>query len=77
MEEESMSKRNQGEGRAEPAIPIVVNVGGEVAGLAVREGRRFRFMSAHPGFDLLDGSRFTRPEQISNAARKLARAARG
>jgi hypothetical protein len=77
MEEESMSKRNEEEGRAGEAIPIVVNVGGEVAGLAVREGRRFRFMSAHPGFDLLDGSRFTRPEQISNAARRLARAARG
>ncbi len=70
-----MSKRKE-EGRAEQAIPIVVNIEGEVAGLAVREGRRFRFMSAHPGFDLLDGSRFTRPEQISNAARKLARAVR-
>jgi hypothetical protein len=72
-----MSKRVYDRGSGDAAIPIVVNVEGEVAGLAVREGRRFRFMSAHPGFDLLDGSRFTRPEQISNAARKLARAARG
>jgi hypothetical protein len=72
-----MSKHVENKGRGDPAVPFVVNVEGEVAGLAVREGRRFRFMSAHPGFDLLDGSRFTRPEQISHAAKKLARAARG
>jgi hypothetical protein len=77
MEEESMSKRSNNEGGGDAAAPIVVNIEGEVAGLAVREGRRFRFLSAHPGFDLLDGSRFTRPEEIRNAAKKLARAARG
>jgi hypothetical protein len=77
MEEESMSNRVNKQGGGFAAVPIVVNVEGEVAGLAVWEGQRFRFMSAHPGFDLLDGSRFTRPEQISNAAKKLVRAARG
>jgi hypothetical protein len=71
-----MSKRVQTVGNGD-AIHIVVNVEGEFAGLAVREGRRFRFMSAHPGFDLLDGSRFTRADKVNTAARKLARAARG
>ena len=56
---------------------IVVQVEGAFAGLAVREQGRYRFLSAHPGFDLLDGSRFTRPEEIRIAARRLARAARG
>jgi hypothetical protein len=58
------------------APPLVVQVEGEFAGLAVKEGGRFRFMSVHPGFDLLDGSLFTKPEQIRIAARKLARAVR-
>lgn len=61
---------------ADDAQPLVVNIGGAVAGLAVREEGRYRFLSAHPGFDLLDGSRFTRPEEITTAARRLARAAR-
>jgi hypothetical protein len=77
MEEESMSKRESDSGGHDPASPLVVNIEGEVAGLAVREGRRFKFLAAHPGFGLLDGCRFTRPEQIRNAAKKLARASRG
>ena len=72
-----MSSHVNDQGSGGAGGPIVVNVEGKVAGLAVPEGRRFRFMSAHPGFDLLDGSRFTRPEQIKNAAKRLARAARG
>jgi hypothetical protein len=72
-----MSKPMQKNVSSDPATPIVVNVEGKVAGLAVRDGRHFRFLSAHPGFDLLDGSRFTRPDEIRNAAKKLARAARG
>jgi hypothetical protein len=56
--------------------PLVVQVEGQFAGLAVKEGGRFRFLSVHPGFDLLDGSLFTRPEEIRIAARKLARAAK-
>jgi hypothetical protein len=58
------------------AAPMIVNIEGAFAGLAVRDGERFRFLSAHPGFDLLDGSRFTRAEEIRIAASKLARAAR-
>jgi hypothetical protein len=71
-----MSRSSRKDGAAEETAPLVVNIEGAFAGLAVRDGGRFRFLSAHPGFDLLDGSRFTRPEQIGVAARKLARAAR-
>ena len=69
-----MSNRSD---NGEGAAPLVVHIEGQFAGLAVREGGRFRFLSAHPGFDLLDGSRFTRPEEIRRAAQKLVRAARG
>jgi hypothetical protein len=72
-----MSRSSRDEEGAESGAPIVVDIEGAFVGLAVRDGGRFRFLSAHPGFDLLDGSRFTRPEQIRVAARKLARAARG
>jgi hypothetical protein len=64
-------------GASEGAAPLIVRIEGQFAGLAVRDGRGFRFLSAHPGFDLLDGSRFTRPEEIKRAAQKLVRAARG
>jgi hypothetical protein len=74
---ESMSNRPNGSGSDEAAMALIVHIEGQFAGLAVREGRGFRFLSAHPGFDLLDGSRFTRPEEIKRAARNLVRAARG
>jgi hypothetical protein len=60
-----------------PLAPLVVSIEGAVAGLAVPESGRYRFLSAHPGFDLLDGSRFTRPEEIRIAARRLAKAIKG
>lgn len=72
-----MPKQSQNDQSEDPAAPLVVSIGGAVAGLAVPECGRYRFLSANPGFDLLDGSRFTRPEEISIAARRLARAARG
>ena len=72
-----MSKPSQEDGAAVCVAPIIVTVEGALAGLAVRDGGRYRFLSVHPGFDLLDGSRFSRPEQIEIAASMLARAARG
>jgi hypothetical protein len=74
---EFMSNRPNGSGSDEVAAALILHIEGQFAGLAVREGRGFRFLSAHPGFDLLDGSRFTRPEEIKRAARNLVRAARG
>ena len=71
-----MSKPSQKNEAAERAASIVVSVEGTIAGLAVRDNGRYRFLSAHPGFDLLDGSRFTRPEEIRIAAIRLARAVR-
>src|SRR5262249_54452872 len=69
--EESMPKSQQNEEASDSAAPIVVSIEGAVAGLAVPECGRYRFLSAHPGFDLLDGSRFTRPEEIRIAADRL------
>jgi hypothetical protein len=64
-------------GEAVSAAAIVVRIEGAFAGLAIRESGRYRFLSTHPGFDLLDGSRFTRPEEIRTAAKRLAKAAKG
>jgi hypothetical protein len=72
-----MPKSQENEEAADSAAPIVVSIGGAVAGVAVPDCGRYRFLSAHRGFDLLDGSRFTRPEEIKIAAKRLARAARG
>lgn len=72
-----MSNRPHNDGGLQGAAPLIVHIEGQFAGLAVREGRSFRFLSAHPGFDLLDGSRFTRAEEIKRAAQRLVRAARG
>jgi hypothetical protein len=77
MEEDLMSTPLKEDEAADVAAPIIVRIEGAFAGLAVRDGGRYRFLSVHPGFDLLDGSRFTRPEEIRIAASKLARAARG
>jgi hypothetical protein len=75
--EESMSKSTEQNGPRDDAAPLVVQVEGAFAGLAVRDCGRYRFLSLHPGFNLLDGSRFTRPEEIGIAAKRLARAAKG
>ena len=72
-----MTRPSKETGDDDGAAPLIVRVEGAFAGLAVRDCGRYRFLSTHPGFDLLDGSRFTRPEQVRTAAARLARAARG
>lgn len=57
-----------------PAAPVVITVDGIAAGFALRETRRFRFFSGHPRFDLLDGSRFWRIEDVRWAVKRLAAA---
>lgn len=56
------------------AAPIVIATDGLTAGLALLDGHRFRFFSGHPRFDLLDGSRFTRIEDVRWAVKRLASA---
>jgi hypothetical protein len=57
---------------AEPALRAVV-VRGIDAGLALREKTGFRFVAVDPRFDVLDGSRFQRLDEVEAAARRLAR----
>jgi hypothetical protein len=57
-----------------PAAPIAINVDGVAAGLALRDRHRFRFFSGHPYFDLLDGSRFSRIEDVRWAVKRLLQA---
>jgi hypothetical protein len=57
-----------------PASPVVIDIDGIAAGLALRESNRFRFFSGHPRFDLLDGSRFSRVEAVRWAVKRLAHA---
>jgi hypothetical protein len=59
-----------------PAVPVFVVVGGVSAGVAVRDGTSLRFRAIHPRFEILDGSRFARAEQLRRAARRVARASR-
>ena len=56
--------------------PLVIDVDGVTAGLAIQEERGFRFIAAHPRFDLLDGSFFRAPQLVTLAARRLADASR-
>jgi hypothetical protein len=56
--------------------PLVIDIDGVTAGLAIQDERGFRFIAAHPRFDLLDGSFFRLPQQATQAARRLANAAR-
>jgi len=56
---------------ASPA-PVVISIDGIAAGFALRDTWRFRFFSGHPRFDLLDGSRFSRLDDVRWAVRRLA-----
>lgn len=56
--------------------PVLVVVEGVSAGVGVRDGGSLRFTALHPRFEILDGSRFARPEQLRSAARRLAEASR-
>jgi hypothetical protein len=57
-----------------PVAPVAIRIDGVAAGLVVRDRYRFRFFSGHPRFDLLDGSRFTRIEDVRWAVRRLSQA---
>jgi hypothetical protein len=57
-----------------PAAPIAISIDGVAAGLALRDSHRFRFFSGHPYFDLLDGSRFSRIEDVRWAVKRLSQA---
>jgi hypothetical protein len=56
--------------------PVLVVIEGVSAGFGVRDGGRLRFTALHPRFEILDGSRFARPEQLRSAARRVAEASR-
>lgn len=57
-----------------PVAPIAISIDGVAAGLALRDDHRFRFFSGHPRFDLLDGGRFSRIEDVRWAVRRLSQA---
>lgn len=59
---------------ATSAAPVVITVDGIAAGFALRETRRYRFFSSHARFELLDGSRFSRIEDLHGAVTRLAAA---
>lgn len=58
------------------AAPVFVYVEGVSAGVGVRDGGSLRFHATDPRFEILDGSRFTRAEQLRRAALRVARASR-
>lgn len=58
------------------AASVLVVIEGISAGFGVCDGGRLRFTALHPRFDILDGSRFARPEQLRSAARRVAEASR-
>jgi hypothetical protein len=55
--------------------PLAIRIGGISAGLAIGGKNGFRFLAAHPRFDLLDGSLFRRLEDLRAAAKRLNKAA--
>jgi hypothetical protein len=58
-----------------PALaPLVISIGGLCTGVAVGEKNGFRFIAAHPRFNLLDGSYFRRLDDLRAAAGRLAKA---
>ena len=56
--------------------PLFVVVEGVSAGFAVRDGGSLQFRAIDPRFQILDGSRFARTEQVRLAARRVAKASR-
>jgi len=51
-----------------------ISIGGMCTGVAVGEKNGFRFIAAHPRFNLLDGSYFRRLDDLRAAAKRLAEA---
>jgi hypothetical protein len=47
---------------------FIIETGGLAAGIVVREGRRFRFYSAHADFRSLDGHPYATPRAAQKAA---------
>lgn len=67
------SRRSIGGYTLSPA-PLVIDINGLTAGLAIQDKRGFRFIAAHPRFDILDGSFFRWPEHVKDAVQRLAEA---
>lgn len=51
----------------------IIEVAGQTAGLAYREGNVFRFVASARTFSPLDGRTYGSPTQIERAARNFAR----
>lgn len=49
----------------------VIEASGETAGIIVREGQRFRFLSSSPRFWSVDGNYYRSPEEAERAARAI------
>jgi hypothetical protein len=49
----------------------VIEASDETAGVVVREGQRFRFLSSSPRFWTLDGEYYRSPEEAERAALAL------
>ncbi len=54
-----------------------IEVGGEIAGLAVRQRRGFAFYASLPGFRVLEARSFRRRREVEQAARALGASASG
>ena len=49
----------------------VIETNAEIAGIVVREGQRFRFLSSSPRFSNLDGEYYRSPKEAERAALAL------
>ena len=49
----------------------VIEASGETAGIVVREGQRFRFLSSSPRFWSVDGNYYPSPKEAERAARAI------
>lgn len=52
---------------------LLIEAADRPAGVAVRERSGFSFFAADPHFYALDGSRFSRIEQVEKAVQRIAR----
>jgi hypothetical protein len=55
---------NDNEGRS----AFIIETGGTAAGVVVRDGRKYRFFSAHNDFRTLDGQAYATPGAAQKAA---------
>lgn len=70
------SSETEATGSQTGGAPILVVIEGVSAGFGVRDGGSLRFRAIHPSFEILDGSRFARPEHLRCAAHRVAEASR-